>query len=251
MGDGYAGSIELTIGGIGETSFVQSQRSTGSWRVLRPVISSYPGASIGIVGQSAGLMGGDRQTLSAAVSAGAWGTIFPVAAELILPGERPAEQLMHIHIQEGGRLVWLAEPVIPYPQSRLKRNVCVRRTLNTTFIMEEIIMAGRLARNERFLNVSLDTTLRIVQDDELSVFDHLQVDPESASCWGGFDGYLSVILCSPRISQVRWDNIGESDDIFWGWTELKPQGCVVIRALGTYPHLNAFVTRIRREYHRL
>lgn len=248
MAGGYTGSIALTIGGTGDASYIASQRSTGSWRVLRAVASVHRGASIGIVSQSAGLIGGDTQTLTASVCPGAWGNVFPIAAELILPGNQPADQQIDIDVGEGGKFLWLAEPTIPYPHSRLNRRVRVNRASNTTLVLEEMVMAGRLTRNERFCDLNIDSTTQIVKEGKLALLERLQIVPESAMFWGGFDGYLSIILCSPKVTQINWADIVNTATIFAGWTEMKSAACVVIRALGSYSEMKTFVERMREKY---
>src|SRR5581483_849532 len=74
-----------------------------------------------------------------------------------------AEQTIELHIAEGGVLEWLPDPTIPFAGSRFRQAITVRLASDAALILWDVLAAGRIACDERWLFDAVANEIRIAQ----------------------------------------------------------------------------------------
>jgi urease accessory protein len=94
---------------------------------------------------AAGPLGGDDFALDVHVGAGSALFLKEVSATLVLPGPRGGQSRLRIaiHVQNGGTLVWLAEPVIAAAGCDHRHDIDVTLGRTARLLMREELLLGR------------------------------------------------------------------------------------------------------------
>lgn len=231
---GYRGAITAEVGPKGLARW----SSSGSWRILGPILANPGGpCEIRVVGQSGGLKGGDVQRLDLALARGSCCRVSPVAAEHILPGNGQwAHQRVRIDAGRASRLYWAAAPVIPHAGARLHRRTSIRRADATVWLaIEEFITPGRIGSKEPWTDVAIDSRMMVWEKGTgLVVWDRLRLGDEASFglSISAAEAYWSVSLLAPETIWHNWPPIRETGPATW--TRLPGQVGRVVRALGSY-----------------
>lgn len=246
---GYAGEICLELSGTPEKTRITRLYSAGSWRIVRPIqteaVYHFP-----IVGQSAGLKGGDCQRFLLSAHHGAQATLGPVAAEAVLPSasNTPGQQQITIDISQTARIYWATGATIPYPGSRLQKHAIIRRHQSEAWLgFEEFILGGRIGRREKFQNIGLNLSL-VLQDSSGRPLcsDRLYVDPALGHApWGPFDGLWSLWLLAPKTVTAPVADFIEQSSSFAGWVDIPHHAGILVKILGSYEELSTMARKIR------
>ena len=112
---------------------------------------------------TAGLFGGDRVEMTVRVEPGARVRLTQQSATRVHPSEgRIAVQTSRIHVESGGELELLLDPIIPFAESRFQQRTSIEVEKGARLRYWEGLMAGRIGRGEvwEFDELSSETSLR-------------------------------------------------------------------------------------------
>lgn len=135
-------------------------------RVLPPFhFASEPAALLYLINPTAGLLDGDGHFIDLSVGPGVRAVVTGQSATRVHPcPDRFATQQWRIHVADGGELVVLPGPAIPFRGCRYYQRVEVDLEPKARFIWGDIWLPGRYARAELSEQFQFD---RLVQDLEV------------------------------------------------------------------------------------
>lgn len=193
---------------------------------------------------SAGLFGGDTQSIECHVGPGASLYVTSQAACKLHPaaGDAPSLLTQRMFVAENATLEYFPEPMIPLTDSHHEGDMKVWLSSRAQAFIGEIITAGRVGRGEFFKYRRFANRMSVYWNSELSVYDPLELRPSewigSAAVFEGFTHIGTLWALSDRIgagelqllqellSSPRW-NVR----LYGGCSQLQ-RGGVVLRALG-------------------
>ncbi|MDE3155457.1 MAG: urease accessory protein UreD [Acidobacteriota bacterium] len=168
-----------------------------------------------LVQTTAGLFGGDALSIDVRVRPGARAIVTSQAAQQVHPAVRPeaeATQDVRVRVDRGGEFHGCFEPVIPFARARLAQRTALDVEAGGRLFWAEGLMAGRVARGERwqFTRLAVDTALRCSGD--LVYLERFVLGENGASPdtpWAMGEGtYLgSLLACAPEIDTGRVDTL--------------------------------------------
>lgn len=137
---------------------------------------------------TAGLFGGDRVEMTVSVQRGARVRLTQQSATRVHPSDgRIAVQASRIHVESGGELELLLDPVIPFADSRFQQRTLLEVEKGARLLYWEGLMAGRIGRGEvwRFDELSSETSLK--SEGRLVFLDRFHLQPKCSmpsTRWG-------------------------------------------------------------------
>ncbi|MCY0880999.1 MAG: urease accessory protein UreD [Firmicutes bacterium] len=247
----YRGDIAIVVSGKAAASRVTRMSSQGSWRLLQPVVREQEDdpLRLQIIGQTPGLREADRQTLTCRVDSGAWLILGPSAAEIALPSQHTASvQRVTLTAEEASVLWWQAAPFIPYAGSKMRQffRIWVQKTSRVA--VENFLLAGRLARQERFAQIFLRHNMHLIVGGKVRRRDVWEItDAMSPNRWGQRDAYWSCMIYGPHAAKwlEAWPDDLDRSDLWIGRVALASDE-VMIRALGSDAALMQWLGPLRR-----
>ncbi|MCU1454244.1 MAG: putative urease accessory protein [Acidimicrobiales bacterium] len=146
-----------------------------------------------LVGSAAGPLGGDDLALDVDVDVGASATVRSVAAQLVLPGPRPAPSTFRVRatVADGAVLRWEPEPTVVAALAWHQVSTLVAVLGSGRVAWREEMVLGRHAEAAG----SIASVLRVVLDDRPLVHHELRVGPQAGPGWdgpGGLGGHRCV-----------------------------------------------------------
>lgn len=148
---------------------------------------------------TAGLFGGDRTEVRVGVEAGARVMLISQASLQIHPSDgRTAEQRVELRVESGGEAHYYNDPAIPFAASRWDQRVSIALHPGSRFSFWDGLMAGRIARAERwrFADLCLELVVRVgprLVYVERFVIEPGRASPERTWAMGAYD-YLATAL---------------------------------------------------------
>ena len=206
---------------------------------------------------SGGLFGGERLRQEVTAGPAAVATVeFPAATVVHeMRDDAMAEQAIGLRAEAGGRLVYLARPVILFPDSRLRQRVGITLGEGAGVIVSDGFLthdATGMARpfgwyeNELTLRDERGTTLAI---------DRTRVDGASVAAGipgvgGEFRAFGTVLAagsCAPAVVEAVQADLDAHPDLFAGVTPLRREAGLLVRiAAADGGHLHAALGRLVR-----
>ena len=245
---GKVGLLELTLAPCGGITRVQKQYHQAPLHIYRPIYLDprRPDmAFIFMLQAGDGFVQGDRYRIDIDCAPTAAAHITTQAATNVFRAQHNfATQLVNLHAGAGAVLEYLPEPVVPFRGSRLFQRVCVTADPQSTVILGETLLPGRVARGEAHVYDLFwaDTEARRA-DGTLLFADALHLNP------AGGDSPTSIGLLGPHdviatLYIITWQAnaatlvallrsaLAGCDDVLAGVSEL-PNCCgAVVRLLG-------------------
>lgn len=87
---------------------------------------------------------------------------------------------MKISVENGGKLLYLPQPVIPFAESVFDSRTEIFLDSGSQFVMEDIFSCGRTAMNERFAFKSYRSRTAVHIDGKLAFLDNVKLLPNEA-----------------------------------------------------------------------
>ena len=102
-----------------------------------------------------------------------------------------ASQRVKISVENGGRLLYLPQPVIPFAESVFDGRTEIFLGNEAAFVMQDIFSCGRTAMNEHFAFKSYRSRTSVHIDGRLAYLDNVKLLPNKAdlSGIGFFEGH--------------------------------------------------------------
>jgi urease accessory protein len=245
---GKVGLIDLALAPSGGMTRVYRQHHRAPLHIYRPIYLD-PGrpdmAFIFILQSGDGLVQGDRYRVDIDCAPGSAAHITTQAATNVF-GARDnfATQLVHLRAGAGAVLEYLPDPVVPFRGSRLFQRVCVTADPESTVILGETLLPGRVAHDEAHAyDVYWSETEVRSPDGTLLFADVLGLnpsdgdDPRSIALLGTHDVIATLHIITSQVHPTAMVELLRTalracPDVLAGASEL-PNGCgAATRMLG-------------------
>jgi urease accessory protein len=143
-----------------------------------------------LLNPTGGVLGGDSLTTRVHVGAGAHVCLTTPAATRVYrsPGAA-ATHAFEARVEEGGRLEYVPEHLIPSPGARLRQTTDVSLARGGALIVADAWAVGRAARGERWCFDELDLGLTVRDDDGLILRERAILDRVARDGLGGTEGF--------------------------------------------------------------
>jgi urease accessory protein len=238
---GKVGVLDLTLANSGGATRVHRQYQRSPLYIYRPVYldQGQPDMAFIFVQQSGdGIVQGDRYRIDISCSSGSAAHVTTQAATKVFGAHSNyASQLVHLDVGAGAILEYLPDPVIPFRGSRLFQRTTVKVHPESTVILGETVLPGRVAHGESHdYDYYWSETEVLTEDGDLLFNDLLRLaphkaDPRSPVLLGGFDVVTSLYFITARVSPesltaVLRASLSDLPTAIAGVSEL-PNGCGV------------------------
>jgi urease accessory protein len=256
---GKVGVLELTLARRNGTTRVEHQFQRAPLHVYRPIHldANLPEMAFVFVQQFGdGFVDGDRCRIAIECGPDAAVHVTTQAATNLYRAERNfATQLVDLHASRGAILEYLPDPVVPFRGSRFFQRTRVTADPDSTVILAELLLPGRVARGEiHAYDLYWAETEARRPDGTLLFADVLRLRPTeggglgSLGLLGRSDVVATIYVVTQRASAAELVELIRQalagDDVLAGVSEL-PNGCgASARLLGpTSKAVRAAVTR--------
>ena len=132
----------------------------------------------------AGPLSGDHDRLRIVVGAGAVLVVRPVAATVVLPGDRRTRLDLDVELGRGGRLVLEEAPLIVAAGADVERSTTVRLAAGAAAALRDVVVLGRSGES----GGRLSSLLRVIDEQGVLLHDALRLDPATARS----DGHVAL-----------------------------------------------------------
>src|SRR5258708_1796448 len=122
-------------------------------KVIRAFPQADGGTLVHLHNISGGVLGGDHLELEVEVGPQACVQLTSTSATRVYrsrPDMPSAQQLTRVHVQSGGLLEYLPDPLIPFAGARYRQQTEIQLEENAGLCWWEILAPGRVASGERF-----------------------------------------------------------------------------------------------------
>jgi urease accessory protein len=155
-----------------------------------------------------------------------------------------ATQLLNLNVGDGAVLEYLPDPIVPFRGSRLYQRTEVTVAPESTAILGDVLLPGRVARDERHAYDFFCSETEARRPDGTLLFaDTLRFsplggdDPRSIGLLGGQDVVGTLLVLTRRIKPVEFVDLLRAalsdSDVLAGVSEL-PNACgISLRLLGS------------------
>lgn len=191
---------------------------------------------------TAGLVQGDRQRIQIGVDSGARAHVSTQSATKVFGMEHNYGRLrIDLSVADGGYLEYLPEPTILYRNARCAATIALDVGGEATALVGDIVVPGRLARDEAFEYDRYYSKFDARTPDGLAVSDtvHLSTDdPQRPGVLGEYAvlGTLYVVspaLDAPTVSDRVHERVSREDrEIRAGASTLPNDAGILVRLLG-------------------
>lgn len=239
IGPGMHGCAEMAFARVNGHSKLSHLYQHAPLRVLFPHHPSHEPAAAAIVTTSGGLVGGDRLRVDVTAHAGARALVTAQAAEKVYRSKGPDCRIdVRLSAEDAAWLEWLPQETILFDGARLRRLTAIHHVPGAKVLAGEILVFGRIARDERLEYGLIQDAWEISHDGRLIWSDALHLDGDLAhvlnhrGCFAGAAAYATAVYvgddAADRLTTAR------------GLTEHSPvrssatvvHGVLVVRWLG-------------------
>lgn len=195
---GRHGQLSLHFAEIhGETALVRSAFRP-PLQVMRAIPDQAGCLGVYVLSPTGGIVQGDRYDVDIRVDANTHALVTTIAATKVykMP-DMPAVQHVHIEVGENAILEYVPDALILFAESELHQTLTVTLHPGALLILQDVVMGGRIARNEvmkfrRFVN-----RIEVCDSDGLLLLDAMDYSPpknkidkqgllDGYSCWGSW-----------------------------------------------------------------
>jgi urease accessory protein len=243
---GKVGLLELTLARHGETTRVEHQYQRAPLHVYRPIHldERLPGMAFVFVQQSGdGFVQGDRCRIDIDCRPHTAVHVTTQAATNVYRAQRNfATQLVNLRVGRGAILEYLPDPIVPFRGSRFFQRTCLTADPDSTTMLGETLLPGRVARGERHVyDVYWAETEARTSDGTVLFADLLRLrpgerEPQSIGLLGGRDVVASLYLVTRKAAPNQLVELLRealaADDVLAGVSELPNDCGVCVRFLG-------------------
>ena len=186
---GRCGRLDLVFAAHGGQTILRDSYCEVPFKVTRPLSTATGGvAHVMLMHCTAGLFGGDRVEMTVRVERGARVRLMQQSATRVHPSEgRIAVQRSSIHVEGGGELEFLLDPLIPFATSRFDQRTLLEVQKGGRLLYWEGLMAGRVGRGELWEFEELSSETRLQSGGRLAFLDRFHLQPRSSmpsTRWG-------------------------------------------------------------------
>lgn len=162
-------------------SYISSLRQRMPLRASNPLYLNDQGAVFFfIMNPAAGLLQGDQHSISLRIRQNSQAVVFGQGATKVFrsPQENLSKQFTTLIVDQGARLEYMPEVVIPFAEACLFSRTNLQISSDATAFFWEITAPGRVARQELFKYNLLDQQTNIFLDHKLIFSDRFILQPQ-------------------------------------------------------------------------
>ena len=174
------GILQAEVQQVNGRSIISSLRQRMPLRASSPLYVTENGAvSFYIMNPAAGLLQGDQHSILVRVKPDAQAVVFGQGATKVFrsPQGVLSRVLTTLKVEQGARLEYMPEVVIPFAESCLFSRTNLHISSQASAIFWEITAPGRVSRQELFNYNLLDQQSNIFLDNELIFSDRFKLEP--------------------------------------------------------------------------
>ena len=218
-------------------------------KVIRAFAQPDGGALVHLHNISGGVLGGDQLQMEFDVGSQASVQLTSTSATRIYrsrPGVPSAQQWTKAHVQSGGLLEYLPDPLIPFAGARYSQHTEILLEDDAGLCWWETLAPGRVASGERFayervqIGLTIKTAGRPLLHEQFSLEPQRRA-PTAATALGNYQYMGNLYLCRVGKAASYWLQmekelaqlalqLSHPGDCIWGVSTLAAHG-LVIRAL--------------------
>lgn len=158
-----------------------------------------------LLNTAGGITGGDRFDISASAASDCHLVLTTQAAERAYraqPGETGSLKT-HLDLADNSRIDWLPQETLLYEQSDLRRRLRIDMATNSTFLMVEPLVFGRVEMGETLNQIAFQDQIDLYRDGELVFADRTILTGDmvaklrGTATGGGCGAMANVMLAAP------------------------------------------------------
>jgi urease accessory protein len=232
-----------------QTRLIASEQSP-PLRVVRAFSLQDGAALVHLHNLSGGILGGDQLTLDVDIGPQASAQLTTTGATRLYrcrPEMSAAVQTTTIHVQRGGLLEYLPDPLIPFAGSCYRQQTTIELAEDAGLFWWETIAPGRTARGELFAYDQLHIGTKITSQGRPLAIERYTLEPQqqrlaSLARLGPYTYFCNMYICRVGLETANWlklertlntlaYQISTPGSIVWGVSSLVAHG-LVVRGVG-------------------
>ncbi len=236
-GDGWRASLDLEISCRGGQSVISRSRQKGPLTVQAPFYPEDDVCHLYLLHPPAGMVGGDRLTLTVAVKdEGSVLLTTPGATKFYKTNGREAEQSQFFRVAHNTALEWLPQETIYFPDARARVSTTILLEGTARFMGWEIHCLGLPVNKRPFGSGQARVALSLFRDEKPLLLETLKVSPDKTRFPAAFlhdqpvFGSFIATGASRQLLDLLRRELVQTDEILWAATLLAD--VLVIRCLG-------------------
>lgn len=194
-----------------------------------------------VMSASPGILDRDSLLMDVHVKEDAYLKLFTQSFNKLHPMQYGASQNIDVRLAKGSVFQYVPHPVTPFKDSIFKTVNQIYMDADSTLIWGDIISAGRIYMNERFVFTKLHSITKIFKDGALNFMDNQCLLPkeqpiEDLLFFEGYTHQATLLFSGPYAKdlKVELDEIltAEYADVMFGFTQCA-EDTVLLRAMGS------------------
>jgi len=198
---GWQARLDLSFERRADKTILARQRHCGPLVVQRPFYPEGDVCHVYVVHPPGGMVAGDELALSAKVAPDSHALLTTPAAGKFYRSVGPTARLVQEFAVQSGRLEWLPQENIFYPQALAEVQTYIRLVGSAKLLGWEVSCFGLGAQSEAFYSGQLLQTLELWMDEEPLLCERQRIDWECIAARWGLAGNAAVgtLLAYPAL----------------------------------------------------
>jgi urease accessory protein len=156
----------------------------------RVLSSTENGARIGLVAQTALLLGGDHIVIDIEIGPGAWLQLIETAGTVAYDaGGVPSSWTVRIRVAEGGTFIWAGEPFVVSRGANVRRSTVIELDTGAVAFLRETLVLGRTGE----LGGAVSSRMHVVHEGRLLLLEDLDLTDQRQRSLPGVIGNAKVL----------------------------------------------------------
>jgi len=156
----------------------------------RVLSSTENGARIGLVAQTALLLGGDHIVIDIDIGPGAWLELIETAGTVVYDaGGVPSSWTVRITVAEGGTLIWAGEPFVVARGANVRRSTVIELGAGAVAFFRETLVLGRSGE----LGGAVSSRMHVIHEGRLLLLEDLDLTDQRQRSLPGVIGNAKVL----------------------------------------------------------
>ena len=192
----------------------------GAYKVMRPIYHDESGqVCYYILNPGGGYLDGDRYQMKISLEKQAKLTLTTQSATKIYKTpNKEAYQEAEFNLKEGSYLEYIPDPLIGYRDARYKQKNVINMEKGSTLFYSDIITPGWSPDGEKFSYDKLQLINEIYMENELVVYDHIKLSPDTQNIDGlglmeGYSHLGSMMVVGEKTNHEFLDRLYQAIDI--------------------------------------
>ncbi|TYR81723.1 urease accessory protein ureD [Priestia megaterium] len=232
----YTGYLQLRSRKEGIKTIVYDTYHYGAFKVARPIYMEEHYPTIYLLHVGGGYVDGDQYESAITVEEGAHLCVTTQSATKVYktPAE-PVLQRTNFYLEHEAVLEYLPDPLIMYEGAQFIQETNVYMEESSTFFMCDVMTPGWSPKGELFKYESIRSKLKLYIDNQLAVFDHLLLQPdtniETLMKMEGYTHFGSLLAVHKKITDglvdELYNHLAHIHTCHIGISKLSIHGCVL------------------------